>query len=109
MNWVEKLQELEEKKAQGIKLVSAAAFEDGKHVLEKAREILEKYYASQLEVLDRHIEEAKLRIVEKNRALGDREWNRRQHGPGQGALFRVPRPGGVTARKRRNLDQAGPD
>jgi tetratricopeptide (TPR) repeat protein len=74
MSWEERLQELEDKKAQGLRLVKAAAFEDGKLKLEQAREILEKYYVTQLDVIGRGIEEAKTRIVEKQRTLGDKEW-----------------------------------
>ena len=79
MSWVEKLEELEAKKAHGQALLSKGAFEQAKRVLGEAKDILDGFYRSQDEVLRAHLDQARSRIVEKNLALGDAYWAEGNH------------------------------
>jgi tetratricopeptide (TPR) repeat protein len=75
MGWVEKLNEVDEKKAKGQSLLAAGAFEEAKAALEHAKAILDGYYQEQNGALMNSLQESRSRIVEKNMALGDSHWS----------------------------------
>ncbi|MBI4860839.1 MAG: tetratricopeptide repeat protein [Candidatus Riflebacteria bacterium] len=71
MSWLDKLSEVDKKRLQGEDLLAAGAFEQAKTLLEQANEILESFYQAHHQVLQRDLETACAKIVEKNMQLGD--------------------------------------
>jgi len=74
MNWREKLEDVEKKRAQGEQLLAAGAFEKAKGVLEQAYEQIEACHNWFKDPLVSKLEEVRSRIVEKNMQLGDTFW-----------------------------------
>jgi len=74
MSWLEDLADVETKRDQGERLLTAGAYEKARPILEMALETLEKCYKTQREVLTAKIDQARACIVEKNMQLGDTYW-----------------------------------
>jgi tetratricopeptide (TPR) repeat protein len=74
MNWREKLEEVEKKRAQGEQLIAAGAFEKAKGVLEQAYEQLEACHKWFKDPLSSKLDEARTHIIDKNMQLGDAYW-----------------------------------
>jgi tetratricopeptide (TPR) repeat protein len=74
MGWVEKLHELDSKKAHGLDLLEKGAFEQAKRVLGEAKDLLDGWYRDQNEAIVEGLDRARARIVEKNLSMGDSSW-----------------------------------